>query len=258
MSETREDSSRTRIIGICGYKGSGKSTLARAIQAGINAARAEKLREGDPHDYSFRPVAEIRPLAQPMKELLVNQGFMSWGQAIGSQENRNELTNVRFADLKTTESTEREFMSAREVMQQFGTDVVRAQWPDFWLDCLMNKITRETEMNSNPEFVLVDDLRFKNEAQRFRDNGGYIIRVNRPDEKPTDDHATEMIECYGAEHVEVYNETSIEDLLNLGFTIGTTLVRGTMLYGVMFSNDTAPYGDPEDLPTIPVPAYGGV
>lgn len=56
-------------------------------------------------------------------------------------------------------------------LQWFGTDVMRGFDKDVWVKALMNKY-------SGREFWVIDDVRFKNEADAIRSNGGIVIRLN--------------------------------------------------------------------------------
>lgn len=51
---------------------------------------------------------------------------------------------------------------------------------DTWVIALERLLMKE-----NPQKIVITDLRFKNEAEWVRTNGGYVIRVNRPDAEPT-------------------------------------------------------------------------
>lgn len=54
---------------------------------------------------------------------------------------------------------------------------LRSLDPDFFLN----------RLDFSGKLVAVDDVRFKNEAQRIKDKGGFIIRVSRPGVKTLDD-----------------------------------------------------------------------
>ena len=66
------------------------------------------------------------------------------------------------------------YMTAREVLQVFGTDFVRRFYGDAWVDGLMNQIGGESVPLS-----LVSDIRFPNEVDAILDNGGVVVRLTR-------------------------------------------------------------------------------
>lgn len=67
----------------------------------------------------------------------------------------------------------------RELLQHLGTDVVRKEDPDFWVDNLINflNVFKETW-----DYVLIPDCRFPNEIDKLKDSGFDVttIRVCRP------------------------------------------------------------------------------
>jgi hypothetical protein len=60
------------------------------------------------------------------------------------------------------------------LLQYVGTDVVRAKDADLWVRTLY-----WTAEEQAPEFVIVPDVRFPNEAEFIKGMGGYLIKVSR-------------------------------------------------------------------------------
>lgn len=76
--------------------------------------------------------------------------------------------------------------SIRQFLQNYGTDLFRKQNENYWT----SKWRESTIGYSN---VVIDDLRFLNEAQAVKDLGGTIIRIVRPSlGEQGDMHASEM------------------------------------------------------------------
>lgn len=78
----------------------------------------------------------------------------------------------------------------REALQKLGTDGIRDLFgDDFWLKRL--HIQAQMDMSDH---VVVDDVRFPNEAKWFRDRGGVVIGIYRPalDVLPVDAHLSEQ------------------------------------------------------------------
>lgn len=66
-----------------------------------------------------------------------------------------------------------------KILQWYGTDVVRVYNPNAWIYALEDYVEN---MPVKPEILIVPDIRFPNEAQWIKDNGGYLVKVTRIDE----------------------------------------------------------------------------
>jgi hypothetical protein len=144
-----------RVIGLTGRKGCGKSSVA-AILARV-------------HDF------HIRSFASPIKEML---------EAMGIPKNY-------IYDADDKEKPVPGFgKSARYMMQALGTEFGRhLVHPDVWIRALKNKLDR---MAGD---VVIDDVRFENEARMIHAYGGMILRIERPhqqNEGVTDTHRSEL------------------------------------------------------------------
>jgi len=64
----------------------------------------------------------------------------------------------------------------RQLMQKLGTDWFRAYDEDVWVNVLLSRTSLETHP------VVVDDVRFPNEARILRDRGWQLIYINASDE----------------------------------------------------------------------------
>jgi dephospho-CoA kinase len=62
----------------------------------------------------------------------------------------------------------------RTLMQCYGTDVRRKDDPDYWVKRWYEKIDE-----CDKDIIVVDDVRFPNEAQAVRSLGGRIYRIER-------------------------------------------------------------------------------
>jgi deoxynucleotide monophosphate kinase-like protein len=78
----------------------------------------------------------------------------------------------------------------RELLQVVGMNR-RAECPTYWVD----KVAAEIEA-TNPQLVLISDLRFLSEANWVRSQGGYTVHVHRPENKglsgPAGQHVSEQ------------------------------------------------------------------
>ena len=75
----------------------------------------------------------------------------------------------------------------RQLLQNVGTDIVRRQNPDYWVDFIADMLTF---FKDEWDYVLIPDTRFPNEISKLRKRGFSVehVRVSRPD---FDNHLTE-------------------------------------------------------------------
>lgn len=139
------------IVGLCGYKGSGKSIVAKYIE----------------ENYKFKRINFKDELIKEMKER-----FPRTIEAIME----HYPTSSFFEDKPPI---------ARALMQEYGTEVRRADHIDYWATKWLKTVSRET---SN---VVTDDVRFNNELESLRGLGGVLIRVVRDDIHTGGEHASE-------------------------------------------------------------------
>lgn len=66
----------------------------------------------------------------------------------------------------------------RKLQQWWGTEFRRAQCPTYWLDRVADEIAEK-----KPDLVLIDDMRFINEANWVKEQGGYTVHVHRPSDQ---------------------------------------------------------------------------
>lgn len=115
------------------------------------------------------PVAKIYSFADPLKQdICMNILGLTYDQCYGSDEHKNELTNLVWPD-----NPDRR-MSARDVMQYVGTDIFRKMKPNVWVDATINSIKKD-----QPKIALITDCRFPNEVEAIRNNGGKVVRLTK-------------------------------------------------------------------------------
>lgn len=64
-----------------------------------------------------------------------------------------------------------EYLTARDILQYFGTDVVRKFYPNCWVNATMNNLTVDS--------TVIPDVRFVNEVEAIENHGGVVIRLTR-------------------------------------------------------------------------------
>jgi dephospho-CoA kinase len=148
-----------QLVGLTGAIGSGKSKVAAYLALMYNGV--------------------TRSFATPLKQIAISFGFTE-SQIYGTQEQKkeiNELWNI----------------SGREFMQKLGTEVFRESVPQImpelhnpWRRIMEAKAQR---LINDGTFVIVDDVRFIDEAILITQLKGILIRIVR-DEQPTDKQPT--------------------------------------------------------------------
>lgn len=184
------------IIGISGYKGSGKTTLGRALKHHLDDERENAI---------------IDHLAE---------GFKRAVQVIFGFD-----TDQIYGDNKETVD---EFwgVSPRWAMQTLGTEWGRVLISkDMWIKSLWVRVRGYHE---NGVHVIIPDIRFENEAQFVRDNGGILINILRDEVTPGDVHPSELgLTNWSDYDYTVYNNGSIEDLLTRAEEITQSIIEIT-------------------------------
>lgn len=129
------------VIGLCGFIGSGKTTVANYLV----------------EEYGFHKRALAKPLKDCTKIIF---------QLSDSQIKDRELRKV--VDPRWDKTP-------RQLMQLFGTEVGRSIDKNVWVKSLFSWV------DSLPDnaFVVVDDVRFLNEAKTIKERGGVVLGVRR-------------------------------------------------------------------------------
>ncbi len=149
------------IIGLSGYAQTGKDTVAQHL--------VEK--------YGFNRIA----FADPIREALYNLDPILTDYP--------GLSGIRLSwivDRSGWESVKKDSAECRRMLQRFGTEVGRSMWgSDFWVDQAMSK-------TSQYQNVVITDVRYPNEYDAIVNAGGQVWRINKLDNKPVNDHASEV------------------------------------------------------------------
>ena len=119
----------------------------------------------------------------------------------------------------------------RHILQYVGTDIIRKQAPDFWVDFISSVLTY---FNENWDYVLIPDTRFPNEIDKLLSNGFDVthIRVVRPNFESSlteeqKNHPSETALDNANPDFYIYNEGSIDGLqIKIDEWIKENLYRG--------------------------------
>lgn len=145
-----------RLIGLTAPKGMGKTTFANRIGG------------------------EILSLATPIKhmlELIIPKIYIY-------EEKEKQVPGFP------------EGITARVLMQRLGTEFGRACNPDIWVNIAKVEANRRIKAYEATGLesarVIIDDIRFKNEADMIHDLGGEVWKIRREDfVAQEDDHSSE-------------------------------------------------------------------
>jgi hypothetical protein len=138
--------------------------------------------------------------AQPLKDML---RVMLSGMGLSDEEITTYLTTAKEESLPVFG------VSARQMLRTLGTEWGRqCVGPDVWTQHWLERARRKS-------FVVVDDVRFVNEAELIRSLGGEMWRITRPGVERNTDHASEGgLDAWPYFTREIINAGTLNELLN--------------------------------------------
>lgn len=149
------------VIGLCGYRGSGKTVVARYLR----------------EMHGFKPVNFKDSLVKEITEKFPNLlATISTVMDSTKYDGNKPWNNDRLFKEKPP--------LMRALMQEYGTDVRRADNPNYWVD-------KWKQSAGTGENIVADDVRFGNELLAVEEKGGVMIRVKRPDITTGGEHQSE-------------------------------------------------------------------
>jgi hypothetical protein len=231
----------TKVLGVLGKKSSGKNSLANALivdemnSLGFNAKLNEKgqilvltdvnggifglldinLKTKEMTKFleeTIWPHIKLYSFADPLKEFCMRVFGLSYKQCYGSDDDKNTFTGLKWEDMpgisikKTTNINltvhAPGYMTAREVLQYFGTDICRKMYGNAWVNATINAIKHD-----EPALAVITDCRFQNEVDGIKAcEGGRVVKLSRS--ILTDTHISESgIDSITGFDYELYNST---------------------------------------------------
>lgn len=168
------------LVGVCGAIGSGKDTVAE-----IMASRWGTVR---------------RSFADPVRQAACTLFPLHLHDCIDRV--RKERSLPELGD-----------RSPRKVLQVFGTEICRDFDADIWVRSMEARI-RTGAMRAPSESTVIPDVRFENEADFVRGNGGRMVFIFRPgcDSVIKKDHASENGIAFRDGDIRIINDGTIEEL----------------------------------------------
>jgi len=132
-----------KVIGLVGKLQAGKTTVAGMILDHLGNKNKPAVRTA---------------FGNFLKEMILNAGLCT----------ADELWN------KKTDFS-------RLMMQKIGTEIIRKQVdPNFWIKKMINEINVWKQNNPEDMIIIIDDVRFINEAAMVKMFNGTLIRIERP------------------------------------------------------------------------------
>lgn len=159
------------IIGISGKKGSGKSTVAEYLHRRL-------------------PGSVRLPIAFKLKSIAMDCFGASVTQVHGNYEQKNTVTESG--------------LTGREVLQAVG-EGMRKVWPDCWVWAWENEVVGLWAQNGEANPIIVEDVRYRNEAEKIKAMGGIVIRLTRAPYRDEHESETEL-DRYGDFDAVIENE----------------------------------------------------
>jgi hypothetical protein len=160
------------LLGLSGYAGAGKDELGKATGF-QRVAFADPMREA---------MVTLNPKIQCRRRLADTVQELGWDAA------------------------KRAYPEIRELLQRFGTEVGRELFGEnVWVDLAVNNLTPGDK-------YVVTDVRFPNEAQKIKEMGGFVYRINRPGVEPPNAHYSERALADWKFDGFVENDGTLDDL----------------------------------------------
>jgi len=168
------------ILGLSGKKQSGKDTFGKQIQKiwrsdklGLNGNHLAPLIMDDCCLFAF---------ADELKQAAAKYFRIDIELMYGTDKDKNSLTHIKWTAFPikiVRKQTADEYMTVRQVLQFWGSNIMRAIYGNVWVDCTMDNINKYSAAVS-----VLTDVRFPNEVEAIKKAGGRVIRLTR---NPLDD-----------------------------------------------------------------------
>lgn len=121
------------------------------------------------------PYIKLYSFADPLKQdICMGILGLSWDQCYGSDEQKNTITNLKWEDMPGYDGNQKDYMTARQVMEYVGTEIFRKMDTNIWANTTIRKIQKD-----KPKIAVIMDCRFPNEVETIKSIGGHVIRLTR-------------------------------------------------------------------------------
>lgn len=229
-----------------GYRASINQQGKLMVGADVDGEVVDRILDIQSHDINVQQylyenifdVVKVYSFADALKEFCINVLGLSYEQCYGTDEQKNSLTHLLWENMPTVvnpdmlSNTElatdnplpkrwREMlifkqkgpMTAREVLQYFGTNIVRKMYGQAWVDATLRRINTE-----QPELALICDCRFPNEAEGVQKVNGKVIKFTRSpyagDNHASETSVKEVVADYVCDNAKMTIKENCDDVMN--------------------------------------------
>jgi hypothetical protein len=178
------------LVGFTGRAGAGKTSICKMISHG--ARKSKKI--------STKELAFATPLKKVVGKIF------DWSPA-RIEHGKGEI-DKKWSEIFKTEVTPRSML--QKIGMAFRTEVD----PDFWVKLIQNEVAKISDKGSKDVVVLFSDVRFPNEVDFIKSQGGILVKVLRPGELIPADHPSEKYWNEFEADLIWHNNLSLEDQKN--------------------------------------------
>jgi hypothetical protein len=119
------------------------------------------------------PYIKVYHFADPLKDMAINLFGLNPNHVYGNDNDKNTTTDLEWKHIPS--STKKSGNpTVREFLEHFGTKIVRKIKFDAWSSYSINRISSE-----GSALAIVPDVRFPNEVEAIKSQGGIVIRLTR-------------------------------------------------------------------------------
>lgn len=124
------------------------------------------------------PYVKQYSFADKLKQFCMDVYGLTYEQCY-TQQGKIEKTKIQWSGFpkeirKKFNAKPKDFLTVRELLQAFGTEIVRKIYSDAWVESCVKQIASD-----QPEFAIITDVRFPNEVKGVHDAGGLTLRLLR-------------------------------------------------------------------------------
>ena len=150
------------LIGVSGKIGSGKNTAANLFAKHASLLDSKQI----VHKYfAFK----LKQIVEILTGIKMSQSFVDNYFSNGITDFTTDDKNIYIDSFQLT---------IGQLLQQIGTETFRDHFrKTVWVDSLFNDYDQFEKRNS---IWIITDCRFTNEAEKIKELGGALIRINRP------------------------------------------------------------------------------
>ena len=163
-----------------------QSETGEIVEGEWNMSQQELTYEGLMFlDQNVYPFIKSYNFADALKRITVDLFGVPEELVNGTDEDKNKLTDIKWEDLphyaeikenakKHKKDCPTGYLTARQFLQELGTQICRRIKNNCWVDQTLIRIKRD-----EPELALIGDCRFINEAEAVLNAGGKVIYLGK-------------------------------------------------------------------------------